>query len=94
MYHLPAYRALFPPALLAAATPGNPADELEFMALWGQFVRGDMDLYEPRARQFAGAFRAARDRTELLVSFPLTKLDWEGPIDELAAFLDRANCSK
>jgi hypothetical protein len=47
-----------------------------------------------RRGAFAGAFQAARDHTELLAAFPLAKLDWEGPIGELAAFPYRANSSK
>jgi hypothetical protein len=94
LYHLPAYRASLWPALLAGATPANPADELEFMALFAQFVCGYMDLDEPRARQFVGAFRAAPNRAQLLASFPLPKLDWEGPLGELSANLNRANSSK
>jgi hypothetical protein len=64
------------------------------MALFAQFVRGDMDLDEPRARQFVGAFRAARNRAQLLASLPLPRLDWERPPGELSANLNRANSSK
>jgi hypothetical protein len=45
LYNLSAYRTLFPPRLLATASPADPGDELEFLALWGQFLRGDGRLY-------------------------------------------------
>ena len=87
LYHLPAYRSLFPASLLATAAAADPAEELRYMALWGQFVRGDMELYRPRVARFEAAITAARDRQALLATFPLAKLDWQGPAAELLAFL-------
>jgi hypothetical protein len=87
LYHLPAYRSLFPASLLTTAAAADPAEELRYMALWGQFVRGDTELYRPRVVRFEAAITAARDRQALLAAFPLAKLDWQGPAAELLAFL-------
>ncbi len=83
LYNVPGYRALFPPRLLATARPAHPREELEFMALWGQFLRGDRTLYQPHAALFVSRFLAARDQRELLAAFPLHKLDWHARLDEI-----------
>lgn len=86
LYHLPAYRALFPPAFLATATPGDPADEYTMMALWGQFLRGDGTLYAPRTDVFVGRLARAATPAALADAFPLKKLDLEGPIEPFFEF--------
>ncbi len=87
LYNLPGYRALFPPAALAAAVPADPRDELEFMALWGQFLRGDATVYQASAATFRQRFSVARDERGLLAAFPLPKLDWQAPIAQIDAWL-------
>ena len=90
LYNLPGYQALFPPRILATARPADPRGELEFMALWGQFLRGDCTLYRPRAAFFAGRFSVARDERELLAAFPMHKLDWHARLDEICLWLGHA----
>ncbi len=89
LYNLPGYRALFPPAVLATAVPADPRDELEFMALWGQFLRGDATLYQPSATAFRHRFSVAHDERGLLAAFPLPKLDWRAPITQIQAWLSQ-----
>lgn len=89
LYNLPGYRALFPPAVLTTAVPADPRDELEFMALWGQFLRGDGTLYEPTARTFQDRLTAAHDEHGLLAAFPLPKLEWLAPVTQINTWLSR-----
>lgn len=86
LYHLPAYRALFPPAFLATAVPGDPADEYPMVALWGQFLRGDDGVHAPRADEFLGRLARADTPDDLAQAFPLKKLNLEGPIEPFLAF--------
>jgi hypothetical protein len=88
LYHVPGYRALFPADLLRNATESDARDELEFMALWGQFLRGDGTLFTPRADAFASAFTAAGDEAGLVSAFPLAKLDWSGPLEVATDWLE------
>jgi hypothetical protein len=88
LYHLPRYRALFPPSLLATAAPADPRHLLTSGSLWGQFLRGDGGLYEPRARAFVDAFERADCAEELLAAFPLTRLGMTGSIDHVLAWLE------
>jgi hypothetical protein len=83
LYNVPGYRALFAPRTLATARPADTREELQFMALCGQFLRGDRTLYQPHAALFVGLFSAARDERELLAAFPLHKLDWHTKLDEI-----------
>jgi hypothetical protein len=39
----------------------------------------------PRTAQFIHRFDLARNRAGLLAAFPLSKLDWCGPLDEVLA---------
>jgi hypothetical protein len=87
LYHLPAYRQLFPPFLLATAEPTKPDGELTFLALWGQFLRGDGKLYQPRTASFEAAAAEARSSAALLQAFPLPKLALQAPLHDVIAWL-------
>jgi hypothetical protein len=88
LYNLPRYRALFPPSLLATAAPADPRRHLGSLTLWGQFLRGDGRLYEPRVAPFVQAFEQAADSEDLLAAFPLARLDMTGSIDHILAWLE------
>ncbi|WP_134005911.1 hypothetical protein [Kribbella sp. VKM Ac-2566] len=64
MYHLPGYRALFPPSFLAGAVEADSRREVGQLALWGQFVRGDGELYQPRTDPFAILRMVVNSETE------------------------------
>ena len=89
LYHLPGYRALFPPSFLARAVPADPQDEVNRVALWGQFLRGDGTLYRPHADPFIDAIRRANSLEQLFRAFPLTKLNIVGPLNEVTDWLSR-----
>jgi|SRR5215472_8913857 len=88
LYHLPRYRALFPPSLLATAAPADSGRLLTSGSLWGQFLRGDGGLYEPRVELFVDAFERAARAEELVAAFPLTRLEMTGSIDHVLAWLE------
>jgi hypothetical protein len=87
LYHLPGYRALFPPSFLERAIPADPRTEVTRVALWGQLLRGDGNLYRPHADHFADTARRASTVDELFAAFPLKKLDILGPLDEVTDWL-------
>jgi hypothetical protein len=66
-------------------------EELEFMALRGQFLCGDRTLYRPHAAFFVGRFSAVRDEREPLAAFPLHKIDWRAKLDEICLWLAHAD---
>src|SRR5579875_837523 len=86
-YHLPTYRSLFPPQMLATGQPAPVEDELTFLALWGQFVRADGTLRAASAGPFRDAINQARDKNELLAAFPLPKLTLNGTPREVLEWL-------
>jgi hypothetical protein len=51
LYHMQAYRQLFPPAFLQTAVPSHLPEEAHYLTLWGQFVNrlGEVRLAEARA---------------------------------------------
>jgi len=87
LYHVAAYRQLFPPFLLATAEPVDPEGELTFLALWGQFLRGDGCLYQPRTAGFEARAAKAHSPSALLKSFPLSKLELHAPLEDVIAWL-------
>lgn len=89
LYHLPGYRALFPPTFLAGATEADSRDEVGRLALWGQFVRGDGGLYQPRTNQFVRACEESDRVSDLIAAFPLKKLNIVGDLDDVLAWVDR-----
>jgi len=89
LYHLPGYRALFPPRFLAGVTEADSRREVGQLALWGQFVRGDGELYQPRTDQFVRACEEATHVRDLIAAFPLKKLNVVGALDDLVAWVNR-----
>lgn len=89
LYHLPGYRALFPPSFLTQAVDADSRREVGQLALWGQFVRGDGELYQPRTDQFVHACKEATDVGDLIAAFPLKKLDVVGALDDVLAWVNR-----
>lgn len=87
LYHLPGYRALFPPSFLARAVPADSATEIASGALWAQFLRGDGTLHQPHVEPFAAAIDSARSSAELFDAFPLRKLNIVGPAREITEWL-------
>jgi hypothetical protein len=84
MYHLPAYRRLFPPPYVATAVPAEP--ELQFMSLWGQFVDRTGDLRRRSAEIFVDRMVTATTFDELKRSFPLPVLSPRCNIETFFAF--------
>lgn len=89
LYHLPGYRALFPPSFLAQAVDADSRREVGQLALWGQFVRGDGELYQQRSDQFVHACKEATDVGDLIAAFPLKKLNVVGAFDDVLAWVNR-----
>ena len=87
LYHLAPYRTLFPPSFLASAVPADSRNHLNSGSLWGQFLRGDGGLYEPRVWAFVQALERATTPDELVAAFPLARLDLLGSIDDVLAWL-------
>jgi hypothetical protein len=80
LYNVEAYRHLFPPAYLAAATAAKPREELFFMALWGQFLDRHGRLRQPLASDFLARVARQRDLEGVESCFPCTVLRPRCPI--------------
>ena len=87
LYHLTSYRRLFPPFLLDTAVPVRSDGELTYLALWGQFLRADGRLNQPRAASFEAAAAGARAPASLLEAFPLSKLELHAPLQDVIGWL-------
>ena len=83
LYHLEAYRRLFPPAYGASARPATRA-RLSGTSSWGQFLKHDERINAERRDIFLASF-AQLDPAVPWRSFPLPVLTAEAP---LAAFID------
>jgi hypothetical protein len=88
LYHLPGYRALFPPSFLTAAIEADSRGEVGHLSLWGQFVRGDGELYQPRTGQFVHACEVASHVNDLIAAFPLKKLNVVGALDDVLEWVN------
>jgi len=85
LYHLDAYRRLFPPAFVAAMTSaGYPH---QFAALWAQFIDRHGVVKPALAEPFLDAIATASSPSELDHAFPLDVL--AGTVD-IAVFYDLA----
>ena len=79
LYHLPAYRRLFPPRFVAALTSvGHPH---QFAALWAQFIDRHGVVKSELATPFLAAVELATTRSQLDDAFPLDVLAATGEID-------------
>lgn len=75
LYHVPAYRRLFPPVYLDTLTPSPP--EPSFLSQWGQFLRADGSVRSSLADDFLAALAEATTTVECLAAFPLPVLKAE-----------------
>ncbi len=78
LYHIDAYRCLFPPAYLASAK--SIGYVTKGPSLWGQFVARDGKLREPASSAFMAQVEAAKSEVALLRSFPFDVLALASPI--------------
>lgn len=85
LYHLEAYRNLFPPQYLAGASP-SCEPECQFLALWGQFLHRDGSLRLEAAARFRRCFENKNTPTAALGCFPLSVLRLEAPVEVFYAF--------
>ncbi len=72
LYHLPAYRRLFPAAYLAGLRP--MPHPYQRMPLWGQFLQRDGRLRSSIGERFRASVARARTMGELDRGFPLSVL--------------------
>ena len=84
LYHLEAYRRLFPPAYLATARVLER--RFRHMPLWGQLVTRDRGIRAQPARWLLERVERAADVSELDACFPLRPLGLEARADEFYAF--------
>lgn len=86
MYHIEAYRRLFPPEYIAAAVPVGY--ETGFFSLWGQFLRADGTVREPAAAQFLRCIEQQTSIDDYLKCFPYEVLRPECSIDKFYQFYE------
>ena len=86
LYHIEAYRRLFPPGFLASATAGSDP-ETQFIALWGQFLDHHGQVKAEMARRFMHDVEQAQTLKDGLACFPYPVLRLEGPLSEFYDFL-------
>jgi hypothetical protein len=84
LYHVEAYRRLFPPAFLATAKPGG--EDYAYMTLWGQFLDRNGRVREEAAMRFNGCLDRQDTLEGVLACFPLTVLYLEASIEEYYRF--------
>lgn len=80
LYHLEAYRRLFPPAFLASARP-SPDPETRYLALWGQFLHRDGSLRLDSAARFGRCFEQKNTPADALGCFPFSVLYLEASLE-------------
>ncbi|MGV3524074.1 MAG: hypothetical protein ACO1RX_07615 [Candidatus Sericytochromatia bacterium] len=78
LYHVPAYRRLFPDAYLASAQT-VPA-RFHSLALWGQFLNRHGGLRDEAVRPFLAHLREQADTEALGACFPLPVLSLSAPL--------------
>jgi hypothetical protein len=84
LYALDAYRRLFPPSFNASATPDEP--HLQYRALWGQFLRHDWTVSQPRAEEFLARVMRLSDPARYAECFPYQVLLTSAPVSDFYAF--------
>jgi hypothetical protein len=84
LYHLQAYRRLFPPAFLNTAEVSNA--DFQFIALWGQFVDRHSRIRVDLANAFRRNLKHAASLEEAQASFPYQVLRLESPIQDFYRF--------
>jgi len=81
LYHIQAYRQLFPPAFLHTAVPSLYPQETRYLALWGQFVNHLGEVRPAEAREFLARLERARTLEESVLAFPYSVLHLEAPLE-------------
>ena len=84
LYHIDAYRRLFPPAFLETATASAP--EYPFMALWGQFLDYQGNTKEAMVSSFLDCLRQQPSLATIGECFPFSVLRLEAPVDVFYEF--------
>ena len=87
LYHLDAYRRLFPPAYVASRTPVEPV-RLNGTSSWGQ-VLDHRERVKPHVRDEILAKLTELDPSSPWRVFPLRPLRTTAPVDVFAAWYDR-----
>ncbi|MBO0885797.1 MAG: hypothetical protein J2O38_00260 [Acidimicrobiales bacterium] len=87
LYHLLAYRRLFPPAFVADL--GSVGYPHQFAALWAQFIDAHGVVKPAMEAPFLAAIEQARTLSELDEAFPLDVL---AATSEIAVFYDHFGC--
>ncbi|HZU85912.1 MAG TPA: hypothetical protein VFF78_00425, partial [Anaerolineaceae bacterium] len=80
LYHLPAYRRLFPPGYLASAQPSY--EDFPYLALWGQFLDRDQKVRPNHAALFRHNLARSVSLAQAKNAFPFPLLRLEGAISE------------
>ena len=83
LYHLEAYRRLFPPIFLSSARPGS--QDYPYLTLWGQFLDRHGQVRPEQATKFTDRLEKQDTLEGILGCFPLNVLYLEAP---LPAFLE------
>jgi hypothetical protein len=78
LYHLPAYRRIFPPAFITTARPGGK--DYQYLVLWGQFVDRHGQVRPEPARQFIACLENKNTMDGILNCFPLKVLYLDAPV--------------
>lgn len=81
LYHMPAYRQLFPPAFLQTAEPSLNPEESRYLTLWGQFVNRLGEVRPGEVQTFLVQLKKARTIEESMLAFPFCVLHLEAPLE-------------
>lgn len=84
LYHLGAYRQLYPPAYLATGRASYA--DLRFIVLWGQFVDRYGQVKPQLAEQFHQQLHTQHSLDDLQRSFPFSVLHLECPVERFYQF--------
>jgi hypothetical protein len=86
LYHLDAYRRLFPPEYVRTAQPVD--DEFPFLALWGQFLTRHGQVREPETAAFLADLQQQTTLAGLKQCFPYQVLRPACAIDHFYRFYE------
>jgi hypothetical protein len=86
LYHLDAYRSLFPPEYVWTAQPAD--DEFPYLALWGQFLTRQGHLREPETTRFLAGLQQQTTLAGLKQCFPYQVLRPACSIDHFYRFYE------
>jgi hypothetical protein len=85
LYNLEAYRRLFPPAfIITAHVEADP--EMQFIALWGQFLDRHGEVKPALAARFLADLKNSKNIEDVIDCFPYRVLRLEAPIQNFYEF--------